>query len=158
VWNDLIKVKDLYLSGRYIKIGNGCDTDFWNDPWCGSAALKDKFSELYEVCNEQKESVAGIARRGWRLTFRRWLDENAQNKLRMMRDVLTSCALGQGKDKPIWMWENHKKFSVKTMYSHLCSVGEFRKTRHPRNVKFDKVLETCFSGIGNSRFSEAWNL
>jgi hypothetical protein len=38
------------------------------------------------------------------------------------------------------------------------SVGEFRKTRHPRNVKFDKVLETCFSGTGNSRFSEAWNL
>jgi hypothetical protein len=37
-------------------------------------------------------------------------------------------------------------------------VGEFKKTRHPRNVKFDKVLETCFSGAGNSRFSEAWNL
>jgi hypothetical protein len=40
----------------------------------------------------------------------------------------------------------------------LTIVGEFRKTRHPRNVKFDKVLETCFSGAGNSRFSEAWNL
>jgi hypothetical protein len=37
-------------------------------------------------------------------------------------------------------------------------VGEFRKNRHARNVKFDKVLETCFSGAGNSRFSEAWNL
>jgi hypothetical protein len=39
-----------------------------------------------------------------------------------------------------------------------CGVGEFRKTRHPRNVKFDKILETCFSGAGNSRFSEARNL
>jgi hypothetical protein len=38
-----------------------------------------------------------------------------------------------------------------------CGVGEFRKTRHPRNVKLDKVLEMCFSGTGNSRFSEAWN-
>jgi hypothetical protein len=38
------------------------------------------------------------------------------------------------------------------------TVGEFRKTRHPRNIKYDKVLETCFSGAGNSRFSEAWNL
>jgi hypothetical protein len=37
-------------------------------------------------------------------------------------------------------------------------VGEFRKTRHPRNVEFNKVLEACFSGAGNSRFSEAWNL
>jgi hypothetical protein len=23
-------------------------------------------------------------------------------------------------------------------------VGEFRKTRHPRNVEFDEVLEVCF--------------
>jgi hypothetical protein len=35
---------------------------------------------------------------------------------------------------------------------------EFRKTRHPRNVEFNKVLETCFSGAENSRFSEAWSL
>jgi hypothetical protein len=37
-------------------------------------------------------------------------------------------------------------------------VGEFRKTRHPRNVEFNKVLEACFSGAGSSRFSEARNL
>jgi hypothetical protein len=37
-------------------------------------------------------------------------------------------------------------------------VGEFRKTRHPRNVRLDKVLEMCFSGTENSRFSGAWNL
>jgi hypothetical protein len=41
---------------------------------------------------------------------------------------------------------------------HKGGVGEFGKTRHPRNVKFDKVLEKCFSGAGNSRFSEVWNL
>jgi hypothetical protein len=40
----------------------------------------------------------------------------------------------------------------------LQGVGEFRKTRHPRNVEFNKVLEACFSGAWNSRFSEAWNL
>jgi hypothetical protein len=38
------------------------------------------------------------------------------------------------------------------------SVGEFRKTGHPRNVEFNKVLESCFAVAGNSRFSEAWNL
>jgi hypothetical protein len=47
---------------------------------------------------------------------------------------------------------------VLTKSPTLASVGEFRKTRHPRNVKFDKVLETCFSGAGNSRFSEVRNL
>jgi hypothetical protein len=38
------------------------------------------------------------------------------------------------------------------------SLGEFRKTRHPRNVEFNEVLEICFSGAGNSRFSGIWNL
>jgi hypothetical protein len=38
------------------------------------------------------------------------------------------------------------------------TVGEFRKTRHPRNVEFDEVLEVCFSVAGNSRFSGAWIL
>jgi hypothetical protein len=47
---------------------------------------------------------------------------------------------------------------ITTAMIDATTIGEFRKTRHPRNVKFDKVLETCFSGAGNSRFSEAWNL
>jgi hypothetical protein len=39
-----------------------------------------------------------------------------------------------------------------------AAVGEFRKTRHPRNVEFNEVLEICFSGVENSRFSAVWNL
>jgi hypothetical protein len=62
-----------------------------------------------------------MARRGSRLIFRRWPDESAQNQLRQLRDILTTCALGHDKDKPIWMWEKHKRFSVKkTMYAQLC--------------------------------------
>jgi hypothetical protein len=38
------------------------------------------------------------------------------------------------------------------------AVGEFSKTRHPRNAEFNKVLEACFSEAGNSRLSESWNL
>jgi hypothetical protein len=34
-----------------------------------------------------------------------------------------------------------------------ASVGEFRKTRHPRNIEFNEVLEICFSGAWHSRFS-----
>jgi hypothetical protein len=31
------------------------------------------------------------------------------------------------------------------------SVGEFRKTRHPRNVESNRIIKVCFSGAGNSR-------
>jgi hypothetical protein len=50
------------------------------------------------------------------------LDENAQNQLRQLRDILATCALGSEKDKPIWIWEKNKQFSVKTMYAHLCGA------------------------------------
>jgi hypothetical protein len=40
----------------------------------------------------------------------------------------------------------------------MWGVGEFRKTRHPRNIKFDEILEICFSGTENSWISGAWNL
>jgi hypothetical protein len=32
VWNDLIKIKGVYLAGRIMKIGDGRDNDFWRDP------------------------------------------------------------------------------------------------------------------------------
>jgi hypothetical protein len=28
-------------------VGNGQDTDFWGDPWCGAVSLKDKFKDLF---------------------------------------------------------------------------------------------------------------
>jgi hypothetical protein len=63
--------------------------------------------------------------------------------------------------KPHWVMFR-KFFRVKPQPSannpRVVGVGEFRKTRHPRNVKFNKVLKACFSGAGDLRFSEAWNL
>jgi hypothetical protein len=32
VWNDLVKIKGVYLAGRIMKIGDGRDNDFWRDP------------------------------------------------------------------------------------------------------------------------------
>jgi hypothetical protein len=97
VWNDLIGIKDLYLAGRIMKIGNGVDLDFWEDPWCRNVALKRKSRTLYEINNEQHTSVAERAQRGWRLTLRRWLDESAQNQLRQLRDILNVLCLGSTK-------------------------------------------------------------
>jgi hypothetical protein len=37
-------------------------------------------------------------------------------------------------------------FFIRWRTEVVLTVGEFRKARHPRNVEFNKVLETCFSG------------
>jgi hypothetical protein len=123
-------VRDSHRSRDY-RDGTGIRVFYENPGFyrCGPVALREKFSCLYEICNEQKGSLAGLAAKGWRLTFRRWLDEHAQMQLRQMRDILTSCALGADKDRPMWIWGNKKTFSVKTMYDYLCRTEVENRNR-----------------------------
>lgn len=87
VWNDFLEVKNLYLQGRVMITGDGEKTGFWNYIWCGSITLRDKFLELFRICNEQDIKVSFAAERRWSLSFTRWLDVSNQIKLRQMRDI-----------------------------------------------------------------------
>ena len=76
MWNDIIKVRDIYVKNRVMVIGDRERTDIWSDACCGITPLKDIFPDLFAICNEQKSKVAYVARRGWRLTFQTWLNEH----------------------------------------------------------------------------------
>jgi hypothetical protein len=41
LWLDMLHVKDIYLSGRSMRVKNGERAHFWGDTWCGSTPLKD---------------------------------------------------------------------------------------------------------------------
>jgi hypothetical protein len=75
--------------------------------------LKEKSRDLFEVCNEQKEYVVDIARRWWRLTFRRWLDETAQNQLRQLRYSNNMCPRAWKKYTYLDMGKTQKFFLSK---------------------------------------------
>lgn len=121
VWDDLLKVKDTYMRGRQMAVGKGDRTDLWQDTWCTDIPLRKKFSELFNICNDQKVTVAQMARRGWRFTFRRWLDERLQNNMRALRDILTSFAVNEENDYSKWIWDKSGGFSVESTYNQLCS-------------------------------------
>jgi hypothetical protein len=57
-------------------VGNEKNTNFWHDRWCGLVSLVDKFSDLYQISNEQDCFVEYMKLKNWRLSFRRWLDED----------------------------------------------------------------------------------
>jgi hypothetical protein len=38
----------------------------------------------------------------------------------------------------------------------MPTVGEFRKTRHPRNIEFNEVLEIYFQERGIHDLQESW--
>jgi hypothetical protein len=93
VCNDLLKVRHIYLSRRSMLVGNGKDTSFWHNKWCGHVSLKDNFPQLFEINKEQFWSVATMKNRNWRLTFRRWLHEDLQSQLRRLQDILYICSV-----------------------------------------------------------------
>jgi hypothetical protein len=130
LWSDMLHVKDLYLCGRKMQVGDGTRTHFWGDSWCEHSPLKDKFPDLFAICNDQNITVAKAASNNWRLSFRRWLSVDLQNQMRELNNILCTMALSSSKDKPIWKWTKNGKFSVKSVYKHLCSNGLDRSFKH----------------------------
>jgi hypothetical protein len=56
IWSDLLKVKDLYLQGRSIRIGNGRKTRFWSDPWLYEKSLACIVPTLFILCDQKEVS------------------------------------------------------------------------------------------------------
>lgn len=129
-WKDLLQVRGLYLQERVIGIGNGRATDFWGDSWCGHRPFSQMFPRLFEISNDIGTSVAELAHRRWQLSFRRWLDEQAQDELRSLRDKLMEVGLNEQPDLPIWKWSKSEKFTVKPMYDMLTNTGPTRSSTH----------------------------
>jgi hypothetical protein len=73
IWSDLLKVKDIYLQGRKMAVGNGKRTDFWQDSWCGDAPLSIILAQLFEISLDVGKTVVVLANSNWSLRFRRWL-------------------------------------------------------------------------------------
>ena len=85
---------------------------FGGDRWLGDFSLKEKVPELWSVCNEKSVSVALLARRNWRLTFVRWLDEFLQNQLNEVKNHLVAVVLNDNKDLVKWKFEKSGKFTI----------------------------------------------
>jgi predicted metal-binding transcription factor (methanogenesis marker protein 9) len=54
----MLHVKELYLCGRRMQVGNGRSTSFRGDVWCDQCPLKDRFPDIYNISVEQKITVA----------------------------------------------------------------------------------------------------
>jgi hypothetical protein len=56
-------------------VGNGERTDFWGEAMCGQIPVRNKFPDLYEICNDKSSIlVAKMTARRCRVSFRRWFD------------------------------------------------------------------------------------
>jgi hypothetical protein len=104
LWLDMLHVKDIYLSGRSMRVRNGERTHFWGDTWCGSTPLKDQLPLLFNICNEFDVTVAEAADRHWLFTYRRWLSADLIIQETKLREKLEGVSLVPEEDIPVWDW------------------------------------------------------
>jgi hypothetical protein len=134
-WTDMLHIKDIYFSGIKMVVGDGKRTHFWGDSWCGFTPLKDKFHDLFDICNEQDLIVAAAASRDWMFTFRRRLYVDLQIQMDGLHMILCSIHLTSTPDKPVWRWTKDGVFTVRSLYKQLCSNGIDRSFKHVWKAK-----------------------
>jgi hypothetical protein len=60
------------------------------------------FPNLYNICNEQKTTVAGAAAMGWTFSYRRWLTPDLILQEAGLLQLMNQVNLSQTKDIPRW--------------------------------------------------------
>jgi hypothetical protein len=126
----MLYVKDIYLSGRSMKVKNGERTHFWGDTWCGSTPRKDQFPLLFNICNEFDISMVEAAGRGWLFTYRRWLSADLLIQDTKLRERVESISLVPEDDIPVWDWTKNGQFAVKSVYKDISNSGIERSFKH----------------------------
>jgi len=107
-----------------MKVGNGKNSSFLHDRWCGLVSLADKFPELYKISVEQDCSVEYMKLKNWRPSFRRWLHEDLQCQYRRLHDIVFRYGTNFDKDRAKWDYEKSGLFSVKSIYKHMFRNSE----------------------------------
>jgi hypothetical protein len=119
MWFDLLKIKDIYLQGRQVKIGASKNTLFWRDSWLYDKPLYLTFPDLFKLCEQPDATVYQAKFNLNGLTFTRWLIDDLRNNWgQIMRDV-DVVQLDDRKDEVIWRFGFSGYFSVKSTYKAM---------------------------------------
>ncbi|GKD56273.1 hypothetical protein Tco_1289660 [Tanacetum coccineum] len=86
------------------KIGNGIDSSFWNELWCGNHSLKEMFPRIYNLETDKRCFIASrIGLQYWALVLRhnpRGGEESGQ--FNALKNVIGNISLTDHRD--CWQW------------------------------------------------------
>jgi hypothetical protein len=116
------------LGARH-QIGDGARTQFWFDIWAGPRPLRDRFPNLFSICDNPLISVASACNTDLGIRFRRTFSQLASEEWRLLQSLIHDTSLGQGQDKISWGLHPSGEYTVNFMYSKLsqgASVAHFK--------------------------------
>jgi hypothetical protein len=105
MWYDLLKVRDVYLKGRTVKIENGKSTRFWEDCWVFDRPLCLLTPELYTLCEQKEITVDRVKSGEIQLSFRRWLTPELRNVWDKIWALVVAFPLSENHDMILWKWD-----------------------------------------------------
>jgi hypothetical protein len=70
------------------------------------------------------------ANMNWNFSFRRWMTPDIAWQIHGLNQIMSQTVLTDVQDKPYSKWTKSGKFSVKSVYNHLCSNGMDRSFKH----------------------------
>ncbi|GJZ54433.1 RNA-directed DNA polymerase, eukaryota, reverse transcriptase zinc-binding domain protein [Tanacetum coccineum] len=111
------------------KIGNGIDSSFWNDLWCGNHSLKEMFPRIYNLETDKRCSIASrIGLQDWALVLRRnprGGEESGQ--FNALKNVIGNISLTDHRDCWQWSLGGSAGFTVASIRSlvdsHSLDIG-----------------------------------
>jgi len=129
-WNDLLKVKHIYLKGRKIKVKNGKGTSFWVDAWLEKKPLCVLHPVLYDLCTDKNISTYQFLLRHGQLGFTRWLTPLLFAEwLGIINDVY-QYPFENSRDISLWDWNKNNTFSSKSVYEALTKENSRKRFKH----------------------------
>ncbi|AQK39484.1 TUB-transcription factor 14 [Zea mays] len=117
-WNNLRAVLPIYQAITTSVVGNGHNTNFWHDAWCGEDDLATRLPALYSHCLAKQSSVHDIVTNGLSLVPR--LSDQAQMELHQVQDIINDSALSQQQDTRVCSFVSQSgKFQTSKLYDFL---------------------------------------
>ena len=127
LWKYISKGWDQFSKFLKFKVGDGSQTRFWSDEWCGGLPLKELFPDLYQITRDKEAFVANHLRIHndqihWEMdfipTFHDWELESISNFFDLLYSVSPKV---QGEDQICWKPSASKVFQVRSFYHVLSS-------------------------------------
>jgi hypothetical protein len=81
--------------------------------------LTERFPDIYDICVEQKITVADAAALNWNFYFRRWMAPDMALQIHGLLQIVAQTALSDESDKPFWKWTKSGKFTLGSVYKHF---------------------------------------
>ncbi|GKV15062.1 hypothetical protein SLEP1_g25863 [Rubroshorea leprosula] len=163
-WRDICRLSNMdgnkkgwLVDGLEIRVGDGKDTSFWWDEWCGGVSLANKFPRLYLISAGKDKRISQMGSWQddswkWDLKWRRNLFSWEEHQEEALKAVIQNTKIVDGKsDVRDWVHSKDGIYTTKSAYQAL--------TRDHRTVQQSPTISKVWQEFIPSKISIfAWQV